>query len=108
VKGRILELRSSYGGPASVLDFGLKWESFAWNGAHHPLELLVKSAIPGSAKLPMISPRAIWPDIDATFRPESPGVGFFSFPNVPSKYKIPAGFEAEWVTVNASPELSAK
>jgi hypothetical protein len=34
-------------------------------------------------------------------------VGFFVFPQVPTKYKIPAGFEAEWVTVNASPELSA-
>jgi hypothetical protein len=106
LKGRILELRSSYSGSASVLELGLKWESFALNGAHQPLDLLVKSAIPGSAKLPMI--RAMWPDIDATFRPESPGVGFFVFPNVPAKYKIPAGFEAEWVTVNTSPELSAK
>jgi len=108
LKGRILELRSSYAGSVSVLEFGLKWESVALNGAYHPLDLLVKSTIPGSAKLPMISPRAMWPDIDATFRPESPGVGFFAFPNVPPKYKIPVGFEAEWVTVNASPELSAK
>ena len=106
LKGRILELRSSYSGSASVLELGLKWESFTLNGAHHPVDLLVKSAIPGSAKLPMI--RAMWPDIDATFRLESPGVGFFVFPNVPAKYKIPAGFEAEWLTVNASPELSAK
>jgi hypothetical protein len=106
LKGRILELRSSYSGSASVLEFGLKWESFALNGAHHPLDLLVKSAIPGSTKLPMI--RALWPDIDAAFRPESPGVGFFVFPNVPEKYKIPAGFEAEWVTVNAAAEVSAQ
>jgi hypothetical protein len=106
LKGRILELRSSYSGALSVLEFGLKWESFALNGASQPLDLLVKSAIPGSTKLPMI--RSRWPDIDATFRPESPGVGYFVFPDVPPQYKIPAGFEAEWVTVGASAGMSAK
>jgi hypothetical protein len=106
LKGRILELRFSYTGTVSVLEFGLKWESFALNGANQPLDLLVKSAIPGSTKLPMV--RSRWPDIDATFRPESPGAGYFVFPDVPEKYKIPAGFEAEWVTVDASGEMSAK
>jgi hypothetical protein len=106
LKGRILELRYSYSGAVAVLEFGLKWESFAWNGVSQPLNLLVKFAVPGSAKLPMI--RSRWPDIDATFRPESPGVGYFVFPEAPPKYKIPAGFETEWVTVSASPEMSAR
>jgi hypothetical protein len=106
LKGRILELRLSYSGTASVLEFGLKWEGFTLNGAHHPLDLLVKSAVAGSTKLPMV--RSQWPEIDATFRPDSPGVGFFVFPDVPPRYKIPAGFETEWITVNMSPEISAK
>jgi hypothetical protein len=106
LNGRILELRSSYSGTMCVLEFGLKWENFTLNGANHPLDLLVKTAVSGSAKLPLV--RSLWPDIAATFRPESPGVGFFVFPDVPPKYKIPAGFEAEWMTVSASPEMSAK
>jgi hypothetical protein len=106
LRGRILELRSSYSGALSVLEFGLKWESFSFKGASHPLDLLVKVALAGSAKIPLVNSH--WPDIDATFQPESPGVGFFVFPNVPKKYRIPAGFEAEWVTVNVSAALSAK
>ena len=90
----------------SVLEFGLKWESFALNGAYQPLDLIVTSAIPGSTKLPMV--RSQWPDIGATFRPESPGVGYFVFPDVPAKYKIPAGFETEWSTVNPSGGIAVK
>jgi hypothetical protein len=101
VNGRIFGLLSYYLG-SSGLEFGLKWESIELDGVKHPLDLLVKSAGPGSANLPMVHGR--WLEISATFRPEERGVGFFLLQNVGKHYQIPSGFETEWVTLPASAE----
>jgi len=80
----------------------VKWESFEMDGVNHPLDLLVKSAGPGSANLPPI--HGHWPEIGAAIRPEQRGVGFFYFPSVGRNYQIPSGFESEWVTVAVATE----
>ena len=101
VNGRIFGLLSYHLGLGG-LEFGVKWESFEMDGVNHPLDLLVKSAGPGSANLPPI--HGHWPEIGAAIRPEQRGVGFFYFPSVGRNYQIPSGFESEWVTVAVATE----
>jgi hypothetical protein len=100
VSGRIVGLLS-YFGLATNLEFGLKWESIELDGVNHPLELAVTSAVSTSSKLP--PSRGRWPIVRAMSRPEQRGVAFFLFTDVERNYRIPAGFEAEWVTVPAAP-----
>jgi hypothetical protein len=99
VNGRIFGLLSYYGA-GNELEFGLKWESVEWEGVTHPLELTVRSAASLSAKLPLF--RGRWLEVRAMTRPEQPGVAFFLFPQIAKDYQIPAGFEADWVTVPAA------
>ncbi len=99
VNGRLFGLLSIYAGPMD-LELGLKWESIEWEGTSHSLDLRVTGALSGTAKLQM--KRGRWPEIEAITRPEQPDVGFFLFPEIEKNYQIPAGFEAEWVTVPAT------
>ena len=100
VNGRIVGLLSYDQQGASNLELGLKWESLEIGGIGHQMKLAVRAAIGGSSHLALI--HSHFPDIPAMNRPEQPGVGFFLFHGVPKDYAIPAGFEAEWVTVAAS------
>ena len=100
LNGRIFELRSSYG-VATSLEFGLRWEGIELSGANHRVELLVKSAVPGTARLPLAHSKL--QEVTAEFRPDERGVGFFMLPEIGKNYRIPVGFEAEWVTLLAVP-----
>jgi hypothetical protein len=100
VNGRVFGLLSVYVG-GNNLEFALKWESIELDGVSHPLDLSLKGAISGSAKLPVI--RGHFPEIRSGLRAEQRGVGFFLFPEVFENYQIPAGFETEWVTLPALP-----
>jgi len=63
--------------------------------------LLLKSAAPGTARLPLAHSKL--QEVAAEFRPDDRGVGFFSFPEIGKNYRIPIGFEAEWVTLPVMP-----
>jgi hypothetical protein len=102
LNGRIFELRSSYG-LGTAVELGLKWESMELNGVNHSVELSLKSAVAGSAKNAEVHVRWPAPAVDSG---ADPGVGYFDFPEVRKHYQIPAGFEAEWVTL--SPATPAK
>jgi hypothetical protein len=100
LNGRIFELHSSYGA-ATSLEFGLKWEGIEMSGANHKVELLLKAAAPGTARLPLSHSKL--QEVAAEFRPDDRGVGFFMLPEIGKDYRIPVGFEAEWVTLPALP-----
>jgi len=94
LNGRILGLSRIYA-PEMELQFGLKWESINLNGENLPLQLkqrMVSAATTRSKRDPL-------PDVDSMTRPEQPGVTFFRFQRVGKDYRVPAGFEVEWVTV---------
>jgi hypothetical protein len=100
LNGRICQLLVMYGEEPTV-DFGVKWESLELDGAAHLLELAVRYAVPGTAKAGdvKVSPYARV----RTSQPEENRIGYFFFSGVRKNYRIPAGFESEWVTLPAAP-----
>jgi hypothetical protein len=113
LNGRIYQLRTSYG-PVTSLEFGMKWESIEWDGVSHPLSLELKTVDSSSANLPVDfvggrrTMRERLPEILSNVRPDEPGVGFFTLPNIRKGYSIPSGFESNWVTVAVAPAATGK
>jgi hypothetical protein len=98
VDGRIFEL-TLINSVGTQLEFGVRWDSFEYGGLSHPLHLAVSAAMSGTSALQPI--HGEFRDIETRMEPERPGVGLFYFPYVGHYYKIPSGFEAEWVTSRA-------
>jgi hypothetical protein len=100
LNGRICQLLVMYGEEPTV-EFGIKWESLELDGAIRPLELSLQSAVPGTAKAESVhagsQPRG------STSQSGERGIGYFLFSGVRKNYRIPAGFESEWVTLPALP-----
>jgi hypothetical protein len=100
LNGRICELLLRHGSETS-LDLGLTWESLNFGATTHVLNLALKSAVPGTAKVDKVHVRG--PEIGNSPPPSEQGTGYFVFPEVKKSYQIPAGFEAEWMTLIAKP-----
>ena len=93
LNGRIFGITRIYA-PELEMQFGLKWESIDLNGTNVPLQLKERMVSAATTRFN----RGRLPDVDSMTRPEQPGVTFFRFQQVTKDYRIPAGFEVEWVT----------
>jgi hypothetical protein len=94
LNGRICELFVQYGDSIS-LELGLKWESMELAGSRRKLRLSLDAAIPKTAKTFGVQVR------QSQAKDET--IGYFLFPEISKKYRIPAGFESRWVALPAKP-----
>ncbi len=101
VNGRIFGLTLIHS-RETELELGLQWESINLNGVNLSLRLAERSVASSSAGIGFGHGR--WPDVNSMTRSEQPGITFFLFPKVDVGYRIPAGFEAEWVTLRPGPQ----